>query len=96
MLAGFEDMFDVDRDALRKVINQKVTSPDPTFAQLTTPIITTKDSFTTGQTTSISPNLFVDVIKYDKEDYYDPSLWPELEKTFKLTNSLSREILLRL
>lgn len=79
-LPGYKEMFSVDKDSERKVINQKTTLANPEYADLTTAIVTTLGADEEDKTSTIAPGFFVDVIKYDKEDYYDPELWPELEK----------------
>ena len=79
-LDQFEEMFKFDRDGLRKVTNQKVTTQNPEYSGFTTPITTQKQLYSTTQKSPIPPELFVDVIKFDEFDYYDPALWPELEK----------------
>jgi hypothetical protein len=72
-------MFKFDKDAQRKVINQKVTPANPEHSGFTTAITTEKQMYTSTKK-SLNPDTFVDVIKFSEEDYYDPSLWPELQK----------------
>ena len=79
-LDQFEEMFKFDRDGLRKVTNQKVTTQNPEYSGFTTPITTQRQFYSSTQKPPIPPELFVDVIEFDPEDYYDPDLWPELEK----------------
>ena len=72
-------MFKFDKDAQRKVINQKVTTPNPEHSGFTTAITTEKQMYISTEK-FLNPDTFVDVIKFREEDYYDPSLWPELQK----------------
>ena len=78
-LEGFRQMFKLDKHALRKVTNQKVTSPNPDHSGFTTAITTEKQVYMKTEK-ELNPSEFVDVIKFDPEDYYDPDLWDELEK----------------
>ena len=74
-------MFKFDKDAQRKVINQKVTTPNPEHSGFTTAITTEKQMYISTKK-SLNLDTFVDVIKFSEEDYYDPSpeAWAELQK----------------
>ena len=41
-LRYFDQMYNFEADSFHKVINQKVTTPNPKYNQFTTPITTTK------------------------------------------------------
>lgn len=73
LLPSFFEMFEIEKDGLRKVVNQKVTTADPKYAKFTTPITTIKEEFQIS--TTLSPKFQVDVLRFDPEDYYDPALW---------------------
>lgn len=75
-------MFSIDKDGIRKVINQRVTTVKPKFAKFTTPITTPKVILKSelDESTTAPPESVIDVITYEPEDYYDPDLWPEIEQ----------------
>ena len=60
--------YSYNRDAQRKVTNQKVTTPNPEHSGFTTAITTEKPMYMSTKKT-LDPNTFVDVIKFSEEDY---------------------------
>ena len=74
----FDRMYNIERDGLRKVINQRVTTPNPRYPT-PTPISPTT-VYTTAKTEPVPDAQLIDVIQFDPEDEYDPTLIEELNR----------------